>query len=143
MAVGIVRIRQTGNDTATWPNVAVRGQALRGTRARARWRLLPRHALLLLLSLLAFGAINLLYLVQTSTVANRAYRIEQLRMENEELIRQNETLQLRIAEYESLSAVESTAVEKLGMQPATNFEYITVPGVQPDGTSPTGAAGAD
>ncbi|MCL5257206.1 MAG: septum formation initiator family protein [Chloroflexi bacterium] len=124
-------MRQSTAEAATWPTPATRGRRATAPRLQVRQLAVPQHAVMCMLVVLACGAISLLYLVQTSSVASNAYRIEQLKAENEALVRTNEALQLKIAGYESLSSIEDTARDKLGMQPVKDFEFLYVPvGVQ-------------
>lgn len=127
MAVRVGRMRQSVAEAVTWPAPAARRRRSAGVRLALGQRVVPQHAVMFMLIVLACGSISLLYLIQTSSVASNAYRIEQLKMENETLIRGNEALQLKIAEYESLSSIEDTARDKLGLQPVRAFEYLFVP----------------
>ena len=72
-------------------------------------------------------AVGLLYLIQTNHVAGLGYEMSQLQRERETLSTRNEQLNYSIARYESLTQVESVAVDQLGMSQSDTFEFITVP----------------
>ena len=71
-------------------------------------------------------AVGLLYLIQTNHVAGLGYEMSQLQRERATLSTRNEQLNYSIAEYESLSRVESIAVNQMGMQESEAFEFLTV-----------------
>ena len=72
-------------------------------------------------------AVGLLYLFQTNYVAGLGYEMSQLERERTALALRNEQLNYSIARYESLSAVESVAIGRLGMQESQNEIFITLP----------------
>ncbi len=78
-----------------------------------------------LLILATFSLVGWLYLTQASAVTATSYRIDELRMELDQLKNQNATLTLEIAELEALSRVEARA-RQLGFQPAANLQYLPV-----------------
>lgn len=89
------------------------------------WRLDSKAALGFLLILATFSLVGWLYLSQASAVTTTSYRIDELRIELDQLKNQNAALMLTIAELEALSRVEARAQE-LGFRPATDLQYMTV-----------------
>lgn len=71
-------------------------------------------------------AVGLLYLLQTNYVASLGYEMSQLQRERTALALRNEQLNYSIARYESLSAIESVAVGRIGMQESENQIFISV-----------------
>jgi len=89
------------------------------------WRLDSKAALGFLLILATFSLVGWLYLSQASAVTTTSYRIDELRIELDQIKNQNAALMLEIAELEALSRVEARARE-IGFSPATNLEYLPV-----------------
>jgi hypothetical protein len=89
------------------------------------WRLDSNAALGFILILAAFSLIGWLYLTQASAVTTTSYRIDELRVELDQLKNRNGVLILEIAELEAISRVETRARE-LGFAPATNIKYLSV-----------------
>jgi hypothetical protein len=89
------------------------------------WQLDSKAALGFLLILATFSLVGWLYLTQASAVTATSYRIDELRLELDQVKNQNATLTLEIARLEALSRVETRAHE-LGFQPATNIQYLPV-----------------
>jgi len=89
------------------------------------WRLDSKAALGFLLLLAAFSLVGWLYLTQASAVTTTSYRIDEMRVELDQLKNQNAALILEIAELEAISRVEARARE-LGFAPATNIKYMAV-----------------
>ena len=89
------------------------------------WRLDSKAALGFLLILATFSLVGWLYLTQASAVTTTSYRIDELRVELDQLKNQNAALRLEIAELEAISRVESRARE-LGFGPATDIKYLPV-----------------
>lgn len=129
MAVRVDRLRPRFSDTIAWPGRRDLPKRAQAAKQRAHQLVVPRHVALFIVIAAVVCAVSLIYLVQTSAVANRAYQIDSLKYDNEELARANETLKLEIAEFESLAAVEQVATDQLGMQPVNDVEYISVPQV--------------
>lgn len=140
MAVRADRLRHNTADSIHWPGQAGRRRKPSTSAKEMLGKVaVPQHVVMFVIVSALVCSVSLLYLVQTSAVANKAYRIEQFKAQNEEIIRQNETFRMQIAQYESLSTVEQTAREKLGMQPVTNIEYLPVPAwVIPTGDTGSG-----
>lgn len=92
---------------------------------RLPWRLDSKSALGFILILVTFSLIGWLYLTQASAVTTTTYRIDELRLELDQLNNQNTALSLEIAQFESLSYVEKRALE-MGLRPATDIRYLSV-----------------
>jgi hypothetical protein len=90
------------------------------------WRLDSRAALGFVLILITFSLVGWLYLTQASAVTTTSYRIDESRLELDQIKNQNAALVLEIAELEALSRVEDRARE-LGFKPTTEVRYISVP----------------
>lgn len=108
------------------------------------WRLDSKAALGFLLILATFSLVGWLYLTQASAVTATSYRIDELRLELDQLKNQNAALVVEIAELQALSRVEARARE-LGFVPATNLKYMPVanypvPSVSIDGVRGTAHA---
>jgi hypothetical protein len=89
------------------------------------WQLDSKTALGFLLILATFSLVGWLYLTQASAVAATSYRIDELRLELDQIKNQNAALILEIAELEALSRVEARALE-LGFRPTTDIRYLPV-----------------
>lgn len=92
---------------------------------RLPWHLDSKTALGFILILVTFSLIGWLYLTQASAVTTTTYRIDELRLELDQLNNQNTALSLEIAQFESLSYVEKRALE-MGLRPATDIRYLSV-----------------
>ena len=84
-----------------------------------------KAALGFLLLLATFSLVGWLYLTQASAVTATSYRIDQLRLELDQIKNQNASLTLEIAQLEALDRVEVRARE-LGFAPTTNVRYLPV-----------------
>ena len=89
------------------------------------WKLDSKTALGVLLILATFSLVGWLYLTQASAVTTTSYRIDELRIELDQIKNQNATLSLEIAQLEALSYVEKRAGE-LGFGPTGNVRYLAV-----------------
>lgn len=89
------------------------------------WQLDSKAALGFLLILATFSLVGWLYLTQASVVTTTRYRIDELRLELDQLKNQNTALSLEIAQLEKLSRIETRARE-LGLGPTTNIRYLPV-----------------
>lgn len=97
-------------------------------------------AIRFVIALAIVAAISLLYLVQTSTVAEINYRVQRLEVERTQLVQQRQDLQLQIAEAQSLARIREVASEKLQMVPVGDgFRYLQVPAAA-DAAAPVVAA---
>jgi len=89
------------------------------------WRVDSKAALGLLLLLAMFSLVGWLYLTQASAVTATSYRIDELRLELDQIKNQNAALTLEIAQLEALDRVEARARE-LGFGPTTDVRYVPV-----------------
>jgi hypothetical protein len=89
------------------------------------WKLDSKAALGFLLILATFSLVGWLYLTQASAVTTTSYRIDELRLELDQLRNQNAAIALEIAQLQALSAVENRAWE-LGFRPTANIRYLAV-----------------
>ena len=92
---------------------------------RLPWQIDSKAALGFLLILGTFSLVGWLYLTQASVVTTTSYRIDELRLELDQLKNQNAMLALEIAELEALPRVETRARE-LGLQPTTSVRFLPV-----------------
>jgi cell division protein FtsL len=90
------------------------------------WGLDRKAALGFLLILATFSLVGWLYLTQASAVTTTRYRIDELRLDLDQLHNQNATLALEIAQLENLNRIQTRARE-LGMGPTTQVRYLVVP----------------
>lgn len=84
-------------------------------------------ALIFIVVAVLITAVGLLYLLQTNYVAGLGYEMSQLQEERSTLALRNEQLNYALAQYESLSAVESVAVGQIGMEEAESQMFLSVP----------------
>jgi hypothetical protein len=91
----------------------------RKTRSGSRTK--PMATVLGLLVVL-FGAG---YLVQINIASSKGYQIRSLENQISELKEQSERLELKVAQEQSVQAVE-TKVQNMGMVPTPNVEYLAV-----------------
>lgn len=89
------------------------------------WKLDSKAALGFLLIMATFSLVGWLYLTQASAVTTTSYRIDELRLELDQLRNQNSTLTLEIAQLQALSYVERRARE-LGLGPTASVRYLSV-----------------
>jgi hypothetical protein len=89
------------------------------------WRVDSKAALGFLLLLATFSLVGWLYLTQASAVTTTSYRMDQLRLELDQIKNQNAALTLEIAQLEALERIETRARE-LGFAPTTNVRYLPV-----------------
>jgi cell division protein FtsB len=75
---------------------------------------------------IALTIIGLLYLIQTSQVAQLGYDMSRLQTERETLSLEISELKYELARYESLATVEEFAESRLGMVPMQNYVFIEV-----------------
>lgn len=83
--------------------------------------------------LVAACAVALMYLIQTSGVANTSYDIQRLQAEQAAWTLRNEQLRLELAKLRSLTWVEAEAVSRLGMQRPPSVTFLQRP---PAGAGP-------
>lgn len=89
------------------------------------WQFDGKTALGFLLILVAFSLVAWLYLSQASAMAATSYRIDELRLEIDQLQNQNAGLSLEIAQLEALPRVQARAQE-LGFRPVARVQYLSV-----------------
>jgi hypothetical protein len=89
------------------------------------WRLGSKTALGFLLILAIFSLVGWLYLTNASTVTATSYRIDELRIELDQIRNQNAKLILEIAQLQALARVEARARE-LGFEATTQTRYIAI-----------------
>jgi cell division protein FtsL len=83
-------------------------------------------ATLVAIAAVALTVIGILYLIQTSEVAQLGYDMSRLQTQRETLTLEISELEYELARYESLQTVEQVAVTQLGMTPMTNYEFIEI-----------------
>jgi len=93
---------------------------------RLPWQIDSKAALGFILILATFSLVGWLYLTQASAVTATSYRIDELRLELDQLKNQNAALALEIAQLEALPRIESRARE-LGFDPTTDVRYLSIP----------------
>lgn len=79
------------------------------------------------LILLAFCAVALVYLVQTSGVATTGYDLQRLQVERSEWVLRNDQLRLELAKRRSLAWIESDATGRLGMVRPAETTFLRIP----------------
>lgn len=89
------------------------------------WRLGSKAALGFILILAIFSLVGWLYLTDASSVTATSYRIDELRLELDQIRNQNATLIMEVSKLQALSRVEARARE-LGFRPASEIEYVHV-----------------
>jgi len=94
-------------------------------RAR-RGYLMLNGAALVAITAMALGAIGILYLIQTSQVAQLGYQLSHLQQQYDDLTNANEKLQYQVDHDHSLPVVQQVALTQLGMVPMHDFKFIQV-----------------
>ncbi len=89
------------------------------------WKLDSKTASGIILILGTFSLVGWLYLTQASSVTATSYRIDELRLELDQLKNQNAALAVEIAELQALSQVEARA-QALGFGPTNQVRYLAV-----------------
>ncbi len=89
------------------------------------WRVDSKAALGFVLLLGTFSLVGWLYLTQASAVTATSYRIDELRLELDQIKNENATLTLEIAQLSALSRIEARA-RALGFEPTTDVRYLPV-----------------
>jgi hypothetical protein len=89
------------------------------------WRVDSKAALGFGLLLGTFSLVGWLYLTQASAVTATSYRIDELRLELDQIKNENAALTLEIAQLSALSHIETRA-RGLGFEPTTNVRYLPV-----------------
>lgn len=94
--------------------------------ARRHPYLVLNGATMVSIAAIALTVIGLLYLIQTSEVAQLGYDMSRLQTEREDLTLEISELEYEVARHESLQTVEEVAVTELGMAPMTSYEFIQI-----------------
>ncbi len=100
------------------------------TESGAARRELPRTTnwrVLFLVILALVGAVSLLYVRQTSSLAATGYDVAELQNEVSRWRMRNEQLRLRIAQLQSLDRIDQLASSRLGMGPPQRAVYVAAP----------------
>ncbi|MCL4544933.1 MAG: hypothetical protein M1118_10125 [Chloroflexi bacterium] len=88
------------------------------------------------------GIASLLYLAQTSAVANTGYSIQQLQVQESNWEMRNEQLSLELDKARALSVIETQAKERLLMVPATDPIYLKAAPIDAGARATTSSRGA-
>jgi cell division protein FtsL len=83
-------------------------------------------ATMVAIAAIALTVIGILYLIQTSEVAQLGYDMSRLQAQRESMTLEISELEYELARYESLQTVEEVAVTQLGMTPMNNYEFIEI-----------------
>lgn len=83
-------------------------------------------AIMVSIAAIAITLIGILYLVQTSQVAQLGYEMSRLQDRHDSLTMEISDLQYEVARYESLQTVEDVARDRLGMTDMANYNFIEV-----------------
>lgn len=73
---------------------------------------------------IALTVIGILYLIQTSQVAQLGYDLSRLQTQRNSVTLEISELEYDVARYESLQTVEEVATDRLGMTPLSNYAFI-------------------
>ncbi|TVR75100.1 MAG: hypothetical protein EA415_04535 [Sphaerobacteraceae bacterium] len=109
-----------------------RAQAARREREQARAQpvapkrpyIIINGATMVAIAAIALTLIGILYLVQTSQVAQLGYDLSRLQTQRDAATLEISELEYEIARYESLQTVEEVATSQLGMTPLSNYAFI-------------------
>ena len=115
--------------TSIHPRPAGRERAVATPRADRRERrryLRLNGASMVMIATIALSIIGILYLVQTSQVAQLGYQLSRLQKQHDELALENARIGYEIARYESIEKVQQVAIERLGMTPLKQYRFLTV-----------------
>jgi cell division protein FtsL len=101
-------------------------------------------ATMVAIAAIALTVIGILYLIQTSEVAQLGYDMSRLQTQRDSLTLEISELEYELARYESLQTVEQIAVTQLGMTPMSNYVFIEIqPPAQRNLALPEQSASAD
>jgi cell division protein FtsL len=92
--------------------------------ARRRPYFVMNGATMVAIAAIALTVIGILYLIQTSEVAQLGYDMSRLQTQRDSLTLEISELEYEIARYESIQTIEEYATSRLGMAPMTNYEFI-------------------
>ncbi len=88
--------------------------------------LIINGATMVAIAAIALTVIGILYLIQTSEVAQLGYDLSRLQSQRDTVTMEISELEYEVARYESLQTVEEVAVTQLGMTPMSNYEFIEI-----------------
>lgn len=112
------------NTASQKSHCAVGGQARKGRVRRRRRRV---HVTLLMgAAAIAFLALALVYVGQRTHIMTLSYQVEALNKSVADALREQEFLQLRMAQAHSLAHVEQVATGRLGMVRPEATQYIVL-----------------
>lgn len=117
---------------------AVETAARSQPRQARRVYLLLNGASLVVVAAIALGIIGILYLIQTSQVAQAGYQLSHLQTQEDQLTNANEKLRYQVDHDHSLPVVQQVAIAKLGMVPLHTFMFLQVDRPAQDQLPPLG-----
>jgi cell division protein FtsL len=94
--------------------------------ANRRPYLIINGATMVAIAAIALTVIGILYLIQTSEVAQLGYDLSRLQSQKDSMTLEVSELEYDVARYEALQTVEEVAVTQLGMTPMSNYEFIEI-----------------
>jgi cell division protein FtsL len=109
-----------------------RAQAARRERSRAEAKPVTARrpyfeingATMVAIAAIALTVIGILYLIQTSQVAQLGYDLSRLQTQRNTVTLEISELEYEVARYESLQTIENVATDQLGMTPMTSYAFI-------------------
>lgn len=81
-------------------------------------------ATMVVIAAIALTVIGILYLIQTSQVAQLGYDLSRLQTQRDTMTLEIAELEYEVARFESLQTVENVAVDRLGMTPMSSYAFI-------------------
>lgn len=108
--------------------ISVAEQSVTGMR-RNFLRYFDFHPALALLTAFAILAVvSVIYLRQVTAVTNANYAVQALQVENGDLMREQQDLEVQIGRAQSLTRIQDIATKNLNMVPiGEKYSYITIP----------------
>jgi cell division protein FtsL len=97
-------------------------QSTQGTSRRPYFVI--NGATMVVIAAIALTVIGILYLIQTSQVAQLGYDLSRLQTQRDAMTLEISELEYEVARYESLQTVENVATDRLGMTPMSNYAFI-------------------
>lgn len=88
--------------------------------------LVMNGATMVAIAAIALTVIGILYLIQTSEVAQLGYDMSRLQTQRDTVTLEISELEYELARYESLQTVEEVAISRLGMTPMSNYEFVEI-----------------
>lgn len=101
-------------------------QAVPSAASGRRPYLIINGATMVAIAAIALTVIGILYLIQTSEVAQLGYDLSRLQTQRDTMTMEISELEHEVARYEALHTVEEVAVTQLGMTPMSNYEFIEI-----------------